>query len=83
MSELSLEQIRELIQLVSDHKLDYLQVGDIHIKKSIHQIKEEKVSIVPPLTPEELLYGASGLGKLSSEETLMVMRPKRGKQVEG
>ena len=53
--------IKELTKLVCDNKLDFLKVGDIEIKKSIHFKPTEIKNTVEqaPETEEELLYWSS------------------------
>lgn len=54
-------QIKDLVKMCVDNKLDFLKVGDIEIKKSIHfkpnEIKTMAQSKVE--TEEELLYWSS------------------------
>lgn len=54
-------QIKDLVKMCVDNKLDFLKVGDIEIKKSIHykptEIKGFAQSKVE--TEEELLYWSS------------------------
>ncbi len=53
--------IKELVKLAVDNKLDFLKVGDIEIKKSIHfKPTDMKNMMQGPLeTEEELLYWSS------------------------
>ena len=80
--ELSVEQIKELCKVVAELKLDFLKVGDVVIKKSSHQLKEETQPFSKPkLSLEQQMY-AAGAPPLTEEESLMVLRPKRRKTEE-
>lgn len=54
-------QVKDLVKLAVDNKLDFLKVGDIEIKKSIHfkpnEIKNMQQG--PVETEEEMLYWSS------------------------
>lgn len=54
-------QVKDLVKLAVDHKLDFLKVGDIEIKKSIHYKPSEIKNMQqgPIETEEEMLYWSS------------------------
>ena len=77
--ELSLQTIEALIKLVSDHKLDSLELGELKITKTLHEVKEGATPI--PFTPskmtdEEILFLA-GAGELPPELVEAFIRPRR------
>ena len=65
MTDFNLDQVKQLIQLMVDNKLDTLELSGIKITKSLHQDKEEKPSLPTIKTT------------LSPEEEVFVFRPQR------
>lgn len=76
--ELTLQTIESLVKLVSDHKLDSLQLGDLKITKTLHEVKEgPSIPFAPSkMTDEELLF-AAGAGELPKEIVETFIRPRR------
>lgn len=70
--ELTIDTIKELVKLVTTHKLDKLRLGDLEITKSRHESAKDKTANNSiSISDEELLY-MSGAPALTAEEIAML-----------
>jgi hypothetical protein len=74
--DLSLENIASLIKLLSDNKLDSLELGELKLKKSLYESKDDPFIAPKQMTNEELMF-AAGASDLPEELKQAFLRPRR------
>lgn len=72
--EFTIQEITTLAKLITEEKLDYLKIGDLEIKKSLHKSEDSKFN--SSISNDDLLF-AAGASNLPTEIVETFLRPRR------